>query len=57
MERYMTTYWPAYRDGNLLVGGGIADQPARYVAMVHAIADLADRSDEKYLALQKESKE
>jgi hypothetical protein len=34
MRRYVDTYLPAYTDGFLLVPGGIADQPARYVELV-----------------------
>ena len=52
-EQHVGTYWPAYKAGHLLVAGGIADQPARYVDMMHAIADVVERSDDKYLELTK----
>lgn len=34
IDRYVGSYYPAYRDGHLLVAGGLADQPARYVELV-----------------------
>lgn len=52
-EDHTGTHWPAYKSGHLLVSGGIADQPARYVDVMHAIADVVARSDEKYFELTK----
>lgn len=54
LERYTDTYYPAYRDGFLLVAGGVADQPARYLAVNRVIADLNVTADEKYLEISKE---
>lgn len=49
--RYVQLYLPAYQDGHLLVAGGIADQPARYLSMIQELLRLSARADEKYLEL------
>lgn len=56
VARYVGTYYPAYRDGHLLVAGGIADQPARYLNMVRLIASLEAQAELKYDELTKEEK-
>ena len=53
IERYVTTLYPAYREGHLLVAGGLADQPARYLAMIRAMTGLSDKIEERYLELTK----
>jgi hypothetical protein len=40
VDRYVDSYYPAYRDGHLLVAGGLADQPARYVELVQLTGEL-----------------
>jgi hypothetical protein len=47
-------YFPAYRGGHLLVDGGLAAQPARYVDMMQAIAGLVDAVEQKYVELTRE---
>lgn len=37
VERYDDTLYPAYRDGHLLVKGGIGDQPARYLEIINLV--------------------
>lgn len=54
-DRYTTHYYPAYQDGHLLVAGGIADQPARYLALIGALRDASERVAEKHLELTKDS--
>lgn len=54
IDRYLSTYHPAYRKGFLLVAGGIADQPARYLAMVQHIDAVWDQVDAKLVAIETE---
>ena len=57
VDRYLGTYVPAYRDGFLLVSGGIANQPARYLAMIGAILALDAAAEVKRLELLKSGEE
>jgi hypothetical protein len=54
-DRYVETYHPAYTDKHLLIAGGIADQPARYVELVQLIGRINHQVDAKYAALTKEN--
>lgn len=47
VARDIDVYFPAYRDGHLLTGGGIADQPARYVESMMLIRDMWNAIDAK----------
>ena len=49
LDRHVTTYYPAYRDGHLLVEGGVADQPARYLAIVRQLRESEETQERKYL--------
>jgi hypothetical protein len=40
LDRYVDLYYPAYQEGHLLVAGGISEQPARYLELIRAIADI-----------------
>jgi hypothetical protein len=51
VESYLTTLYPAYRDGHLLVAGGVADQPARYWDVINMIRDVASKGEEKFIEL------
>ena len=53
VDRYVGIYMPAYRDGHLLVGGGIADQPVRYLEIIREIAQLDAAAEVKYHELTK----
>lgn len=55
VERYVDTYYPAYRDGHLLVKGGLADQPARYLEILGVIAAVDSQVQQKALELAKEN--
>jgi hypothetical protein len=48
LDRYRDTYYPAYNDGHLLVAGGIADQPARYLDIVMALRTNEERMQRKF---------
>lgn len=48
MDRHVDRYYPAYQDGYLLVAGGIADQPARYLAMLEQIGQYERKAQAKY---------
>lgn len=48
IDRYVGTYYPAYRDGHLLVAGGLADQPARYVELVQLTQSMERVVQAKY---------
>lgn len=48
LERYVDVYYPAYRDGHLLVSGGWAEQPARYVALIQQIQRLERQAQAKH---------
>jgi hypothetical protein len=41
-------YYPAYQDGHLLVSGGWADQPARYIALIQRIQTLERLTQTKF---------
>jgi hypothetical protein len=56
-DRYLTTYYPLYLDGHLLVEGGIADQPARYLDYMLAIRQMDAAVNAKELDLAKENGE
>jgi hypothetical protein len=47
--RWKHEYFPAFQKGWPLVAGGVADQPARYLAAMLYIESLEDRKQEKYL--------
>lgn len=48
IHRYVDSLYPAYEQGFLLVAGGIADQPARYVELVQLTAHYEKRVQAKY---------
>jgi hypothetical protein len=52
VARYMDHYYPAFRDGHLLVGGGIAEQPARYLELIQLVRRVNDEMEAKYLKLR-----
>ena len=52
LRRYVDSYLPAYRDGFLLVHGGLADQPARYVELIQLGRRLERQVDAKYLEVR-----
>jgi hypothetical protein len=39
-DRHLVTYYPLYRDGHLLTGGGVSDQPAKYLDYMIAIRSM-----------------
>lgn len=47
VSRYVDEYYPAYVDGHLLVEGGIAGQPARYLAYMREIKSLETKVELK----------
>lgn len=47
-ERYDDVLFPAYEEGHLLVHGGIADQPARYLEMIRLFRNTQARVDVEY---------
>jgi hypothetical protein len=49
--RYTELYYPAYQDKHLLVEGGIADQPARYLELVQLTARYERLAQAKYDSL------
>lgn len=53
-DRYVEVYFPAYKDGHLLVAGGIADQPARYNTMIQLMRATAEKLEVRHLELTKE---
>lgn len=46
------TLHPLYRQGRLLTSGGVADQPARYMAWMREFDDLDARSEVKRLDVE-----
>jgi hypothetical protein len=56
MDRYVDRYYPAYQDGHLLVAGGIADQPARYLDWMEQIARVDQAAKDKYHELTAEQR-
>jgi hypothetical protein len=52
IDRAVDLLYPAYRDGHLLVAGGIGDQPHRYIALMGAIRDMKDAVDREFQRIQ-----
>lgn len=48
---------PAYDAGHLLVAGGLADQPARYVEMIQLVRATRDRVSERLREIETEGGE
>jgi hypothetical protein len=57
VNRYVDSYFPAYQDGHLLVAGGLADQPARYVELIQVTRRLDRQVQQKFDAMNTESGE
>lgn len=57
IDRYVTSYYPAYQDGHLLEAGGLADQPARYVELVQLTRRYDRAVQAKYDELTEESED
>jgi hypothetical protein len=53
VDRHADVYYPAYRDGFLLVRGGLSDQPARYLELIGAIREVEGKVETKLLAALK----
>lgn len=49
--RWKHTYFPLYEKGHLLVDGGIADQPARWLEAMLYLENLSARMDAKHVEL------
>lgn len=54
VTRHVAEYFPFYDDGHLLAKGGIADQPARYLAYMSEIRRLRAVVNMKYTELNEE---
>jgi hypothetical protein len=46
-DRHLGTYYPLYRDGHLLVAGGVGDQPARYLDYMITTRSMEDAVQNK----------
>jgi hypothetical protein len=55
VNRYVDVYFPAYEDKHLLVEGGIADQPARYVELIQLVRAIDRKTEAKYHAITAEN--
>jgi hypothetical protein len=55
VDRYVDVYYPAYDAGHLLVSGGIAAQPARYLELVQLTSRYERLVQEKYDAITAEN--
>jgi hypothetical protein len=44
-----------YKKGQLLVSGGIAEQPARWLEAMHLLENLEKRQESKYIELKQKS--
>lgn len=49
--RWKQLYFPLYRKGNLLVEGGISEQPARWLEAMQFLEELQSRMEAKYVEL------
>lgn len=56
-DRYLNVYYPLYQDGHLLVEGGVAAQPARYLDFMLAIRETQNTVEVKELAIRRENGE
>lgn len=54
VERHVHEYYPLYKDGHLLVAGGVADQPARYLDYMRTIGAVERVQQAKYDALTRD---
>ncbi|MDQ2668466.1 MAG: hypothetical protein M3Z05_21100 [Gemmatimonadota bacterium] len=57
VDRYVNVYYPSYVEGHLLEDGGIGDQPARYVKLIHLTGVFAKAVQSKFDSLAKEGPE
>lgn len=57
VERYDQTLYPAWRDGHLLVKGGIGDQPARYLEIINLVRHFEIAVEEKAAEIAKRETE
>lgn len=57
IHRHVNEYFPYYEDGFLLAEGGIADQPARYLAYMREIPRMRFIIDAKYKEARGEDSE
>lgn len=48
VDRYVDVYYPAYQDKHLLVAGGIAAQPSRYLELIQLVRRIDRETDTKY---------
>jgi hypothetical protein len=48
VHRHVNEYYPFYEDGYLLSAGGVADQPARYIAYMLEIRRLKGVVDARF---------
>lgn len=48
VDRYVDIYYPAYEDKHLLVAGGLADQPARYVDLIQLVRRIDRETESKF---------
>jgi alkaline phosphatase len=55
VDRAVDVLYPAYKDGHLLVAGGIADQPHHYLQMMGVIRDLDALGEATYRRIQAEN--
>ena len=54
MDRMWSEYYPLYsKDGHLLVTGGIADQPARFMEYMRAIGETVKAMEAKHTEIAK----
>jgi alkaline phosphatase len=57
VDRHVDLLYPAYREGHLLVSGGIADQPNHYVEMMRVIRDMEALGEAVYRRITAENGE
>lgn len=50
--RWRGVYFATYRQGHLLVSGGIADQPARWLEAMQYLDELVSRSEQRFTAIK-----
>lgn len=52
-QRYSTTYYPYRKAGALLELAGIADQPARYLALIRTFQEVESLVETKFIEITK----
>lgn len=55
IDRYTSTYYPAYIAGHLIATGGVGDQPARYLDIINLVDSIEHQVEAKAMKIARDS--